>query len=129
MKILHVSAAMWAENQALKAFNEIGGNDEEKSAKYVLNRIKKSGSLELSKREILRLCKRFKSAEEFQEPLELLEDMGYIRKVLNKSTGGRPGEKFKINPLLNSNLNKKIIDETPVPPKSKLGRGGGHTDF
>ena len=74
-----VSAAMWAENQALKAFNEIGGNEEEKSAKYVLNRIKKSGSLELSKREILRLCKRFKSAEELDEPLNILEDMGYIR--------------------------------------------------
>ena len=74
-----VRAAMWAENQALKAFNEIGGNDEEKSAKYVLNRIKKSGSLELSKREILRLCQKYKSVDELEEPLNILEDFGYIR--------------------------------------------------
>lgn len=96
-----VSAAMWAENQALKAFNEIGGNDEEKSAKYVLNRIKKSGSLELSKREILRLCQKYKSVDELEEPLNILEDFGYIRFIVSEQRSkGRPSEKYKINPLI-----------------------------
>ena len=96
-----VRAAMWAENQALKAFNEIGGNDEEKSAKYVLNRIKKSGSLELSKREILRLCQKYKSVDELEEPLNILEDFGYIRFIVSEQRSkGRPSEKYKINPLI-----------------------------
>ena len=90
-----------AENQALKAFNEIGGNDEEKSAKYVLNRIKKSGSLELSKREILRLCQKYKSVDELEEPLNILEDFGYIRFIVSEQRSkGRPSEKYKINPLI-----------------------------
>lgn len=97
-----VSVAMWADNQAMKAFNEIGGNDEEKTAKYVLNRIKKSGSLELSKREILRLCRKFKTAEELEEPLNVLEDLGYIREmnIEYSSTGRKPSIKFKINPYI-----------------------------
>ena len=97
-----VSAAMWAENQALKAFNEIGGNEEEKTAKYVLNRIKKSGSQELSKREILRDCRKLKTAEELDEPLNILEDMGYIRETNTEysGTGRKPSIKFKINPLI-----------------------------
>lgn len=95
-----VNAAMWTENQALKAFGEIGTGEEEKSAKYVLNRIKKSNSLELSKKEILRLCRKL-NAEQIAKPLELLEDTGYIR-VMTKEhkTQGRPCEKYKINPLI-----------------------------
>lgn len=98
-----VSVAMWADNQAMKAFNEIGGNDEEKTAKYVLNRIKKSGSLELSKREIYRSCRgKLKSPEELEEPLNVLEDLGYIREMNIECSGAgrKPSPKFKINPLV-----------------------------
>lgn len=98
-----VSTAMWAENQALKAFNEIGGNDEEKTAKYVLSRIKKSGSLELSKREIYRSCRgKLKSSEELEEPLNVLEDLGYIHEINTECSGAgrKPSPKFKINPLI-----------------------------
>ena len=94
---------MWADNQAMKAFNEIGGNDEEKTAKYVLNRIKKSGSLELSKREIYRSCRgKLKSPEELEEPLNVLEDLGYIREMNIECSGAgrKPSPKFKINPLV-----------------------------
>lgn len=96
-----VNAAMWVENQALKAFGEIGTSEEEISAKYVLNRIKKSNSIELSKRDILRSCQKFKSVDELEEPLNILEEMGYIRFVFTETKGkGRPSEKYKINPLI-----------------------------
>ncbi|MGN0620250.1 MAG: YfjI family protein [Porcipelethomonas sp.] len=95
-----VSIAMWSENHALKAFGEIGTSEEEKTTKYVLDRIKKSNSLELSKKEILRLCQKL-NAEQIAEPLGLLEDMGYIRLIIpEQKSKGRPSEKYKINPLI-----------------------------
>ncbi len=95
-----INVAIWAENQALKAFGEIGTIDEEKTAKYVLSRIKKSGNLELSKREILRLCRKL-NAEQIANPLEQLECMGYIRLMAKEHKApGKPGERYKVNPLI-----------------------------
>lgn len=95
-----VNAAMWVENQALKAFGEIGTSEDEISAKYVLKKIKESNSIELSKKEILRICRKLNS-EQIADPLEQLEDMGYIRFITPEhKSKGRPSEKYKINPLI-----------------------------
>lgn len=95
-----VSIAMWTENHALKALSTEMLDTTEKDANYVLERIKTADKLELSKREILRLCQKL-NADEITEPLELLEDMGYIRYIQPPpGTRGRPPENYKINPLV-----------------------------
>ena len=95
-----ISIAMWTENHALKALSSEMLDTTEKDANYVLERIKTADKLELSKREILRLCRKF-NAGEIAEPLGLLEDMGYIRYIQPPSgTKGRPSENYKINPLV-----------------------------
>ena len=97
-----INIAVWAEEQALKAFGEYADSEEDKQVKYVLGRIKKSGSLMLTKREIMRNCQKFKTIEELEEPLEILLDMGYIREINTEytGTGRKPSPKFKINPLI-----------------------------
>ena len=77
-----VNIAMWSENHALKAFGKICTSEEDKTAEYILKRIKQSGCLEMNKREIMRQCWKIKSADDFDEPLKILEDMGYIREVI-----------------------------------------------
>lgn len=97
-----VSIAMWSENHALKAFGEICTSEEDKAAEYIFKRIKQSGKLEMNKREIMRQCQKIKSAEEFEEPLNTLEDMGYIREVIPEYSGNgrKPTARYKINPLI-----------------------------
>ncbi len=97
-----VSIAMWTENHALKAFGEICASEEDKTAEYIYKRIKQSGCAEMSRRDIMRRCKKVKSADDFEEPLKTLEDMGYIREIVSdySGTGRKPSNKYKINPLI-----------------------------
>lgn len=96
-----ISIAMWTENHALKALSgEMSDPQEVKDAKYILNRVKEKQIKELTKRELLRLCRKL-SVEEFEKPLDLLEDMKCIkRKKVYRSKGGNPKENIKFNPLI-----------------------------
>lgn len=95
-----VGIAMWTENHALKALSFSMFDKVKRDAVYVLQRIKSANKLELSKKEILQLCQRF-TADDIAEPLELLEDMNYIRcSTIKSGKRGRPAERCKINPLL-----------------------------
>ena len=95
-----VTISMWAENHALKALNTEMLDASEKDAKYVLERIKSENTLEITKSRILRLCQKF-SKDEIAEPLELLEDMGYIKYIPPVvKTRGRPSENYRVNPLV-----------------------------
>lgn len=96
-----IDIAMWAENHALKALSgEMSDTQEEKDAKYILSKLKKSGKDVITKRELLRMCSTL-STEETDYPLEILEDMKCIKRELIK-TGkpGKPKELIKINPLI-----------------------------
>lgn len=96
-----VSIAIWTENHALKALSaEMLNTEEKRNAAYILSRIKASDKLELSKREIKRLCKAIKEDQKFDGSLELLEDMKCIKQIQNIPNNGRPSIKYKINPLI-----------------------------
>ena len=98
-----INIAVWAEEQALKAFGEYADNEDDKLVKYVLNKIKKNKASKLSKRDIYRMCRgKMKSPEELDEPLEILSDMGYIREINTEytGTGRKPSPEYKINPFL-----------------------------
>lgn len=99
-----VNIAMWLENHAHKAFGGIEPDSDEitEKAKYILSRLKTNEYKVLTFREIVRLCRKIKKADDFTEPLALLEDKKYIREIpveyLGK--GQRPSPKYKINPLI-----------------------------
>lgn len=96
-----IEIAMWAENQALNALSGSASEPPEiRNAKYIINKLKRSEKETISKRELLRLCRRLK-APEFNEPLDILEDMNCIKRQKKiRSDGGNPKEIIKINPLL-----------------------------
>ena len=95
-----INISMWCENHALKAFSgAVSDSQEIKDAKYILSRLKNSNREIISKRDLLRKCQSLK-ADECEEPLELLEDMKYIkREITESSERGRPKEMIKINPF------------------------------
>lgn len=95
---------MWLENHAHKAFGGIEPDSDEiaEKAKYILSRLKTNEYKVLTFKEIVRLYRKIKKSEDFIEPLALLEDKKYIRKIpveyLEK--GQKPSPKYKINPLI-----------------------------
>lgn len=95
-----VTIGLWAENQALSAFNGLEEDVITQNAMYIISRIKTSDKPELSRREIRRLCKAIKEEQKFDELLEFLEDMKYIKQIQNDTNKGRPSIKYIINPFI-----------------------------
>lgn len=76
-----------------------------KDAKYIISRIEQNDKTDktdktIPKREVLRLCQRFSTAEEMEPGLQVLVEHGYIAIQRGKSgkRGGRPSEQIYINP-------------------------------
>ena len=72
----------------------------ERGALYILERITKSKLEQFTMRELLRLCKKFKTSHELADPLTILVERDYIREVKQTYTGtGRPpGIVYEVNP-------------------------------
>lgn len=85
----------------LAAYNIMGVNPTIDDAKYILQKLKTLNESVVSKHDLLLKCRKF-DAESAEKPLQLLEDMHYIKRVIGKSgsKGGRPSETIKINPLI-----------------------------
>lgn len=86
---------------ALVAFR-IGGladRPEEKDAKYIWRRLEADGRMELNKRDFLRLCQKFHTAEDMEPGLAELSKRGYIW-VETVKTGkpGKPPQIIHLNP-------------------------------
>ena len=95
-----VQIGLWAENMALKAFDGGAGDDETtKNAKYILRRIKERQYNEITLREIKRNCKGIHDKEAFNEAINLLEDMYYLKCETIRNTIGQPSTICYINPL------------------------------
>ena len=96
-----VQIGLWAENMALKAFDGGACDDEiTKNAKYIIRRIKERQYHDETLREIKRNCKSVHDDEAFNEAIELLEDMNYLRCETVRNTSGQPSVKCYINPLV-----------------------------
>ena len=88
------------------AFSRMGVDERMKQSKYVLSAIVKNGLAEFSRRDIMRLCRSFKTAEELQPILNQLTEYGYIAPKGDdtKFVKGRPtGQIYLVNPSVHQN--------------------------
>lgn len=88
---------------ARAAFSLMGADETIKQSRYVLNAIKNAGLAEVTRRDVQRLCRSFKKADELQPVLDNLVDYGYLYVLDNgKFTGkGRPpAMKYAVNPYI-----------------------------
>lgn len=67
---------------ARAAFTLMGVDHTTEDGKYVLKAIKDSGLAEFTRRDIMRLCRKFKKADDVQAVLEMLIEYGYISEKL-----------------------------------------------
>lgn len=99
-----INIAMWAENQAHRAFSGTAFEDETtRNAKRILKKLKEKRQKEKNQNVYTRndITRAFQNMTKIQidEALELLDNMNYIRMTETK-TSGRPKIIIKVNPLL-----------------------------
>ena len=85
------------------AYSLMGADDLVKQSQYTLDAIMKNGLLEFTRRDIMRMCRSFKKAEQVQPVLNHLADLGYVAlKDTEQTSGkGRPANPtYLVNPLL-----------------------------
>lgn len=85
------------------AFSLMGADALVKQSEYMLDAICKSGLTEFTRRDIMRLCRSFKTADEVQPVLNHLSEYGYIAPKQSdvQSSKGRPtGQAYLVNPYL-----------------------------
>lgn len=91
--------AMWAENQARKAFNGTAFEDKTtKNAKRVLKKLKDKRQEVYTRNDITRAFQNMTKIQ-IDDVLELLDNMKYIR-ITETKTAGRPKVIIKVNPLI-----------------------------
>ena len=85
------------------AFSLMGADALVMQSEYMLDAICKSGLTEFTRRDIMRLCRSFKTADEVQPVLNHLTEYGYIAPKNTNATycKGRPaGQTYLVNPCL-----------------------------
>ena len=91
---------------AKAAYSLMGADDTAKQCQYVLAAIKDNGLTEFKRRDIMRLCRSFKKAEELQPVLDHLIDYGYIApdgKTTWSGKGRPPAQMYLVKPKIYEN--------------------------
>lgn len=85
------------------AYSLMGADNLVKQSQYALDAIVKNGLLEFTRRDIMRICRSFKTADSVQPVLNHLADLGYValKETEQTASKGRPGNPtYLVNPLL-----------------------------
>lgn len=88
---------------AKAAYSLMGADTVNKGAQYLLSFIKRERLTEFSRRDAMRLCRSFKTADSLQPVLNRLCEYGYIAVKLQEPTlgvGRRPSEIYLTNPAV-----------------------------
>jgi len=88
---------------ARAAYLLMGADPVVKQCKYVLKAIRNTGIAEVSRRDIMRLCRSFKKVEELQPVLDRLCEYGYlaVKPDTEKNGQGRPAsQSYLVNPAV-----------------------------
>ena len=87
---------------ARAAYALMGADETTENAKYALSMILKRRLTEFTRRDVMRMCQRFKNAAQVQSALDHLEDRGYIAAQEEQvcGRGRRAGCIYLVNPLL-----------------------------
>jgi len=110
---------------ALAVFSEMGLSGKSEACRSILQWIVKSKAESFKRSDVHRALEyRFPTAELLTDPLELLEERGYLReketlRLVNR--GRKPSPTYEVNPSLFNTLPKKTIKTIKSPSTSQNG--------
>ena len=88
---------------AKAAYSLMGADPVNKQCEYLISAIKRDGLAEFSRRDAMRACRRFKTAESLQPVLNRLCEYGYISPKPGEAYNGigrKPSDVYLVNPCL-----------------------------
>lgn len=88
---------------AKAAFSLMGADPVTKQCEYLLEHIRRAGLEQFSKRDAMRLCRQFKTADALQPVLNRLCEYGYLAPVPSPETRGngrKPSDVYRTNPAV-----------------------------
>ena len=97
-----IDLAEYFKKQAIYAYSSVCSDGVVANAEYILKRLRSNGIMQTDARELQRLCRKFKSTSEIEEPLEMLIEYGYLREMAAEEHSGRgrkPSTRYEVNPL------------------------------
>jgi len=114
-------------SHALSAFDSMSADQSLAGARHVLKWIKRQNAICFTKREAQQAGKRrFRRADDIDEPLAVLIDRRYIKEIDNpkaRGPGRPPSQRFQVNPAVFSRSNPPdvVVDTEKGPPDSGPG--------
>ncbi|MGN1114372.1 MAG: DUF3987 domain-containing protein, partial [Oscillospiraceae bacterium] len=93
---------------AKAAFALMGVDPVVNLSKKVINTVKENGLAEFKKRDIMRMCRSIKNADEAQKAIDRLQDYGYIAEKQTEVYAGKgrpPAQIYLVNPYIWRNKN------------------------
>lgn len=99
---------------AKAAYDLMGADDVTENAKYILNAVTKRRLEKFTRRDVMRLCRRFKTAGEVQPALDVLVDRGFLwENVKETKEFKKPkGAEYLVNPTL---YEETLVSRFPKP--------------
>ena len=96
-----IDIAVFYKEQARYAYGLTGGDSSAAAAEYVIKRLRANSITEITGRDLLHLCRKFRTMDELMQPVEMLMEYGYIRKVLRIPPDSKKQTAvYEVNPLL-----------------------------
>ena len=87
---------------AKAAYDLMGADETTEDAKYILNAVTKRRLDSFTRRDVMRICQKFKKAADVQPALDLLTDRGFLWEKVTESKGFQKpkGSTYIVNPML-----------------------------
>lgn len=91
--------AEYYKQQARYAYGLMGGDAVTENAEYVLKKLRANAVSEITGRELIHLCRKFRTMDELSQPIEILTEHGYLRRKKQEYVKGRkPQVIYEVNP-------------------------------
>lgn len=96
-----IAIARYLISHCKNAIDSANADPLKSDCKYAIKKLRENGkTTTISKREILRICRKFQKAKELDPVLDELENLGYIELTEEEKGTGRPSIMYNINPWL-----------------------------
>ena len=99
MKILGqaIDIADFYKQQSRYAYSLMDGDGRTAAAEYVLKKLRANNVRQISGRDLLYLCRKFRTMDELSQPVAILTEHGYLRKIRIENENGKTVSVFEVN--------------------------------
>ena len=92
-----IDIADFYKQQSRYAYSLMDGDGRTAAAEYVLKKLRANSVRQISGRDLLHLCRKFRTMDELSQPVAILTEHGYLRKIRIENENGKTVSVFEVN--------------------------------